>query len=311
MNDTYWREWMHKRTITDAVIAQYQIRWDSVARQIVIPVTDETGKFLFNKYRRDPLSDEGPKYLYDKGGRTALFGLDQMLDGDKVVITEGEMDALVVSSHNIWAVSSTGGCMSFQKEWAQWFEGREVYVCYDTDEAGGKGIVKTLEVVPHAKVVFLPQDAGVKDISDYYARGGDIVPLLASAKSYAGIADVREDMVQREALWQYTHFHKAYIEDHERKAAALARPKRDTAGASKFGSDIERARAFPIGELLSVGRGSMAHCPFHTDSVPSLKVYEHNNTFYCFGCDKWGSSIDIVMQNKQCGFKEAVQILIA
>lgn len=307
MNDEHWRAWLHKRTITDSVISTYGIHWNPETRQIVIPVRDEKGELIFNKYRRDPMETTGPKYLYDRGGRTSLFGVEQMLVGTSVVVTEGEMDALVLASHNILAVSSTGGCMSFQKEWATWFSGRDVYICYDTDEAGGKGIVKTLEALPNAKVVFLPDDAGVKDISDYYARGGDIVPLLASAKSYPDVQAVRDDKVRREALWQYTHFHKAYIDEYERSAVHSSGRARGMRGG---GSDLERAKSVPIKDFLTVNRSSMAPCPFHADSTPSLKVYEKNNTFYCFGCDKWGSVIDVVMHVRQVSFKEAIEILL-
>ena len=50
-------------------------------------------------------------------------------------------------------------------------------------------------------------------------------------------------------------------------------------------------------------------CPFHEDRTPSLKVYEGNNRFLCFGCGVTGSPIDFVMQYQSCSFKEAVYFL--
>lgn len=50
-------------------------------------------------------------------------------------------------------------------------------------------------------------------------------------------------------------------------------------------------------------------CPFHKDKSPSLRAYEDNNFFICFGCGARGSPVDFVMQYKNCSFKEAVLYL--
>ena len=35
---------------------------------------------------------------------------------------------------------------------------------------------------------------------------------------------------------------------------------------------------------------ALTNCPFHDDSDPSFALYEHNNTFYCYGCHATGDS---------------------
>lgn len=40
-------------------------------------------------------------------------------------------------------------------------------------------------------------------------------------------------------------------------------------------------------------RGKHYACPFHEDSTPSLVLYDHNNTFHCFGCGANGDGINI------------------
>ena len=40
---------------------------------------------------------------------------------------------------------------------------------------------------------------------------------------------------------------------------------------------------------LKVGRNGMAHCPFHDDHTPSLKLNE--DYFYCFGCGTGGNVV--------------------
>lgn len=35
------------------------------------------------------------------------------------------------------------------------------------------------------------------------------------------------------------------------------------------------------------------NCPWHDDSTPSFYLFPKNNSFYCFGCEEWGDSIDL------------------
>lgn len=45
-------------------------------------------------------------------------------------------------------------------------------------------------------------------------------------------------------------------------------------------------------------------CPFHKERSPSLVIYDHNHSFYCFGCGAGGDSIDFVMLKEDLDFKE-------
>lgn len=42
-----------------------------------------------------------------------------------------------------------------------------------------------------------------------------------------------------------------------------------------------------------VGDRFVVSCVWHDDSTPSLVLYPHNNSFYCFGCMEWGDSMNI------------------
>lgn len=136
--------------------------------KISIPVKDEKGEFLFNKYRHLAQKDldEGRKYSYDKGSKTTLFNTD-VIDGNEVIfITEGEIDAIRLSQEGLAAVCSTGGAGTFRKEWEKFFSGKEVYIIYDNDEPGQIGASKVQEVIPHAVNITLPE--GFKDVCDYF-----------------------------------------------------------------------------------------------------------------------------------------------
>lgn len=47
-------------------------------------------------------------------------------------------------------------------------------------------------------------------------------------------------------------------------------------------------------------------CPFHGDRDASLKVYEGDKGWHCFGCGRGGSVIDFVMEHENCNYRTAV-----
>lgn len=46
-------------------------------------------------------------------------------------------------------------------------------------------------------------------------------------------------------------------------------------------------------------------CPFHKERSPSLTIYDHNHSFYCFGCGEGGDAIDFVLKKEDMDFPEA------
>lgn len=61
----------------------------------------------------------------------------------------------------------------------------------------------------------------------------------------------------------------------------------------------------------SLDRGANIICPFHHDQNPSMKLYHRSNDrydhFYCFGCHKFGHTIDLVMGLTGMNFAEACE----
>lgn len=49
-------------------------------------------------------------------------------------------------------------------------------------------------------------------------------------------------------------------------------------------------------------------CPFpdHQDWTASLLINTKNNTFKCFGCQKWWSQVDFIMWIEKCDLKTAI-----
>lgn len=51
-------------------------------------------------------------------------------------------------------------------------------------------------------------------------------------------------------------------------------------------------------------------CPLHKDKTPSFKIYEDTNSFYCFGCHKWGNAINFVAEKEWWSTKEAFKKIV-
>lgn len=81
--------------------------------------------------------------------------------------------------------------------------------------------------------------------------------------------------------------------------------------------DIETVRANnPIEQVIAryvelrpSGRRLLGNCLFHNDPTPSLVVYAHNQSFYCFGCDVGGDVFKFVQLIEKVSFAEALQRL--
>lgn len=57
------------------------------------------------------------------------------------------------------------------------------------------------------------------------------------------------------------------------------------------------------------GRRFVGLCPFHTEKTPSFTVTPERNLFYCFGCQKGGSMLGLVMELEKLTFPEAFRLL--
>jgi twinkle protein len=138
-----------------------------------------------------------------------LFGMHLCRDGGrKIIITEGELDALSVSQAmgNKWpVVSLPHGAAAAKKaiaanlDWLLTYE--EVSLCFDQDDAGRKAVEEVAALLPAGKcsVITLP----LKDASDMLMadRTEELIRCLWDAKKYrpdgiVSAADVAHDALQ-------------------------------------------------------------------------------------------------------------------
>ncbi|PWA11093.1 hypothetical protein DCC39_10365 [Pueribacillus theae] len=145
-------------------------------KYLLIPIFDRTGnivsgrKYLLPQYRED--GDTKIKFTWPKSPIT-LYPVSSLNKGT-IVITEGELDALLLNQLGIPAVTSTGGSSADFKPFASSFQGKTVYICYDSDNAGKTGaekVAKTLINQPDTVVynIDLQLEDG-EDVTDYFIK---------------------------------------------------------------------------------------------------------------------------------------------
>jgi len=75
-------------------------------------------------------------------------------------------------------------------------------------------------------------------------------------------------------------------------------------------ADIEKARDYPISELLTFNSSGFCNCIFHNEDTASLKYRKDLNYVHCFGgCAKTYDSISVYMKLYNVSFVEAVRAL--
>jgi DNA primase len=72
-------------------------------------------------------------------------------------------------------------------------------------------------------------------------------------------------------------------------------------------SIVEVASEFTA--LRRQGTNLIGLCPYHSEKTPSFSVSPEKNFYYCFGCNKGGDAIKLVMELKSFSFAEAVSHL--
>lgn len=305
-----YQEWLNARGITDEVLFKNNISVNQVG-EIVIPIYDHERAFLYNKYRRNPWSEDGPKYRYDKGASAALYNLNShMFENDAILICEGELDAMALQSRDYYAVSTTGGAGTFKEEWVPFLHANQIYIVYDNDLAGMQGTLRLLKFIPRARVILLPASIEVKDVTEFLMRNSleNFDHLMQAALPWVlpttkeecttvakDIEDRRQSMMMEGNFNDFPHVILSAITEiyDSFKAKEKKKEYRSVGDASDA---IARARAVPITEYVTFSKKGDALCIAHTDKHPSMHYFKKNNKVKCFPCGFNGDTIDVVMK---------------
>lgn len=313
-----WLAWLvDTRHISLHVAQLAQIRFSP--RGMTIPIFDEHGKHIFNKYRRAPWVTEGPKYSYEYGASAYLYGAHLIRDVGLVHIAEGECDALVLQSMGYYAVSSTGGASTFSPAWSELLKNKKVVLCYDADAAGVRGAVRVVDILGSANVAILPYGHG-KDVTEIVHDGIESETLLREA--LANPIPLTNKWVQ--SLETLKTERTRYIQQYRISPIVLDmyidavhariqedKPVRRRARTESDDDDIARANSFPIQNLVKVSKAGFAHCIGGCkDKTASMKVYKDNHA-YSFCCGKRHDAISIYRAlNSSATFADTLKALI-
>lgn len=155
--------------------------YDRFRNRIIFPIIDVKGKVI--GFGGRVMDDSLPKYL--NSPETPIFNKSRTLYGlniaknhlDKtktVIVTEGYMDVIALHNHGINNVVATLGT-ALTKEHGRILDryAEEIVVCYDSDEAGMKAAMRSIEVLSgiKAKVKILSLGEGM-DPDEYIKAHG-------------------------------------------------------------------------------------------------------------------------------------------
>ena len=196
------REYLRRRGLTDAIIDQYKIGYGQFYRKqwITIPIKDIYGNYSFFKLRQDPAFGND-KITYPKGIEAQLYDWEMLTNiSGPLIICEGELDRLLLTSKGVSAVTSTHGAMTFKDEWVEKIKKEtKVYICFDNDDAGKKGSERVAQMMDKCgydtHLITLPKEVGdAGDITDYFIKlNGTTNDLFGKyAKSYPEKVDTTQ-----------------------------------------------------------------------------------------------------------------------
>ncbi|HKY31666.1 MAG TPA: CHC2 zinc finger domain-containing protein [Candidatus Polarisedimenticolia bacterium] len=290
------REYLNHRGIVDAVIDVHLLGWNG--ERITIPIFDHEGRFACFKLSRDPEVRTGPKMLTSAGGKAELYGWERLrVKPPRIVVCEGEFDRLVLESHGIAAITSTGGAGVFKTEWARALqEVPEVFICFDNDEAGRNGAGRVADMVPHARIVQLPEEVGLSgDVTDYFVKLGGTIDEFEQLMEAAVRPPMRSTAIRAE---------------NEKYGTAVYAKEGLSQEIARLKAQVRLEKIVGAGTVLrSIGKTLVGLCPFHDDHTPSFVIYPLAQTFHCFGCPAHGDVIDYIRRTEKLTFAEALSRL--
>ena len=288
------RQYLNNRGVPDAAIDFHLLGWNGW--RITIPIFNREGELAFFKLARDPEDQLSPKMMASRGGYLELYGWEQIKSNpSQIIICEGEFDRMVLEAKGFCAVTSTGGAGAFRPEWAKEFENiPEVYICFDRDLAGQNGAIRVGRMIPHAKLIELPEEVGESgDVTDFFVRLGK------TKEAFLRLMEQAKPVPPQPEMEMFEHFPRAH-EENSLPRERIERIKSQVPIAHVIGQYIK---------LQICGDKLIGHCPFHEDHNPSFTVYPAKGTFRCYGCNKYGDIITFLREIANLSFSQALDVL--
>jgi DNA primase len=158
--------WIYERGFNKSTINQWDCRTNKYL-DFMIPVKNIDNEVLgWIARRRNAI----PKYMYSKGFAKAktLFGINQILDTNKIYLVEGALDCMWLNQHGYSSLAILGASISRkQVELISSLRPSEVVLSLDNDAAGQKGIDKaTVDMNNRFLLSYLRLPKNYKDVQE-------------------------------------------------------------------------------------------------------------------------------------------------
>jgi DNA primase len=176
--DLFWdlgkgnRDYWYKRCLTDKTIDRYRLGFYDGWSLIPLYKGDAFTNF---QCRRD-IPEKRIKLWYKiEGWKHVLINPELLQLVDKIYITEGPVDAILLNQEGIPAISHTGGAGYWNVKWYTLFNKvKDIVYIMDNDDAGLAGAKKVAQGLGEMRVKILkyPFDKKGYDTVDFFRDGG-------------------------------------------------------------------------------------------------------------------------------------------
>ena len=163
------RQLWYNRGYTDKTIDKFKLGFEG--KWYVIPIFEES-KFVNFQMRMENPRMMSTWYKISDGH---TFNFSMLPVTDFVILTEGPVDAIMLSQYGIPAVSQTAGSGNidiYRKHFNKFNNIQKIYICYDNDKAGQSGSLKVARLFGNKARVYNFWDFDEKyDVGDFFKEG--------------------------------------------------------------------------------------------------------------------------------------------
>lgn len=171
-------ELRERKGLTKKTLIQFEIGWDADNNAYTIPIRDAHGDICNVRRYQFDVPDDRRKIWSVKGmGTPTLYPMDQ-LEAQRILICEGEWDALLSIQNGVPAITRTGAADVWRSQWSHQFAGKGVWICHDADTKGqiaNRKVAASLRrVADSIRIVDLPYEITEKhgkDLGDWWMEG--------------------------------------------------------------------------------------------------------------------------------------------
>lgn len=190
-----------ERGLTEDTINKYSLGTINLMgfQWITIPLFNSLGEFLEGYKLRAMPSDVNNKnrYIHYPKGLSIdcpfnSYTLD--LQKEMVIICEGEFDCMLLDQNGYNAITSVTGVQSFKDSYFELLKPfSEIIILFDNDETGTKAAKSLAEKVAlkfpskQISIAKIPEEEGVKDVTDYFVKHKEIGNVIEGRIKYKGI----------------------------------------------------------------------------------------------------------------------------